>query len=199
MDKNTLDKEFWNTRWQNHETGWDIGYASPAIIDYMTSYPDKQASILIPGCGNAYEAQALLDLGFSNLTLVDIAPTLVKDLAKKHENDARIRVLCQDFFELTEQFDLVIEQTFFCALQPNLRPNYVQKMKQILKPTGKLIGLMFDKCFEQTGPPFGGSANEYKALFETEFTIEHMKLTDKSIEPRKGSELFVEFTNNKIA
>jgi thiopurine S-methyltransferase len=72
-------------------------------------------------------------------------------------------------------------------------------MKQILKPTGKLIGLMFDKCFEQTGPPFGGSANEYKALFETEFTIEHMKLTDKSIEPRKGSELFVEFTNNKIA
>ncbi|WP_231576788.1 hypothetical protein [Sphingobacterium sp. IITKGP-BTPF85] len=33
-----LDQNYWNTKWQNNQTGWDIGYASPAITAYMAQY-----------------------------------------------------------------------------------------------------------------------------------------------------------------
>lgn len=68
-----LDKTYWEQRYQNGETGWDIGYASPQIIDYFNSINTKEASILIPGCGNAHEAKELLKLGFTNISLIDIA------------------------------------------------------------------------------------------------------------------------------
>ncbi|MBP6047706.1 MAG: hypothetical protein KA530_11585, partial [Ferruginibacter sp.] len=53
---NPLDREYWDAQWQNKTTGWDIGHASPAITEYMAQYKNKDAAILIPGCGNAYEA-----------------------------------------------------------------------------------------------------------------------------------------------
>jgi 2-keto-3-deoxy-6-phosphogluconate aldolase len=65
-----------------NETGWDLGKASPAITHYMTQYRDKKAAILIPGCGNAYETEFLIDHGFTNITLIDIAPKAVEALKK---------------------------------------------------------------------------------------------------------------------
>ena len=59
MDKE-LDVAFWNNRWATGQTGWDIGYASPAITTYLQQYENKNAAILIPGCGNAHEAEFLI-------------------------------------------------------------------------------------------------------------------------------------------
>ncbi|WP_257091566.1 TPMT family class I SAM-dependent methyltransferase [Sphingobacterium sp. E70] len=96
MDILDLDKEYWDNRYKNRETGWDIGYASPALIEYAETVIPKEASILIPGCGNAYEAKALLDKGFKNITLLDIAPTLVnqvkKSLAKLHRSGLSAKI-----------------------------------------------------------------------------------------------------------
>ena len=57
-----------------------------------------------------------------------------------------------------------IEQTFFCAIDPQYRKDYVRQSNKLLKSKGKLVGLLFDFPIEQ-GPPFGGSISEYKALF----------------------------------
>ena len=192
MENNLINKDFWDDRWINQQTGWDIGYESPAIIDYMRGEENKNIKILIPGCGNAYEAKALIDLGFTNVTLIDISPTLVEAIQYKYKGIKQIHVKCEDFFELDEKFDLVIEQTFFCALDPFLRREYVTKMLDILTDSGKIIGLMFDIQFEKQGPPFGGSSAEYRKLFSDYFTISKMELSDHSIAPRKGTELFVE-------
>jgi hypothetical protein len=37
--KNMLDQAYWNTRWQNNETGWDMRQASPAIMEYYETIP----------------------------------------------------------------------------------------------------------------------------------------------------------------
>lgn len=192
MENNLINKDFWDDRWKNQQTGWDIGYASPAIIDYMRGEENKNIKILIPGCGNAYEAKALIDLGFTNITLIDISPTLVETVQRKYKGIKQIHVKCEDFFELNEKYDLVIEQTFFCALDPILRREYVTKMTDVLTDSGKIIGLMFDVQFEKPGPPYGGSSAEYRKLFSDYFTISKMELSDHSIAPRKGTELFVE-------
>ena len=94
-----LDKSFWNQRWQTGQTGWDIGYASPAIVDYFKNVVDKSVKILIPGCGNAYEAEALYDLGFRDITILDISDEAVLKLNNKFEHHDEVKIVCQNFFD----------------------------------------------------------------------------------------------------
>ena len=191
----TLDKMYWNQRWTTQQTGWDIGFTSPALMDYFQQLENKDARILIPGCGNAYEAEALLQLGFTNITLVDIAEDLVANLQQKFADQPQIRVLAVDFFELEEQFDYIVEQTFFCAIDPKQREEYVSKMAELLSEDGELFGLLFNRIFTQEGPPYGGDYAEYISLFRAKFKNVQMEICDKSIGPRAGTELFFSCKN----
>lgn len=185
-----LDQHYWDTRYQQNQTGWDVGYAATPLRNYVAQLTDTTVSILIPGCGNAYEAEALLALGFSDITLLDISPTLVENVKTKLRAYPSVKVLHGDFFEHSGQYDLILEQTFFCALDPELRPAYVQQMHRLLKPEGKLVGLLFDRDFVG-GPPFGGSAVEYQVLFEPFFTLHTFERAYNSIPPRAETELFI--------
>ncbi|AHF16937.1 methyltransferase domain-containing protein [Niabella soli] len=184
-----LNKEYWDSRWQNNETRWDIGYAAPAIRAYMETR-NRDAAILIPGCGNAYEAEMLLELGFHHITLVDISPVAVERLAVKFTNT--INCVCADFFEHNGHYEIILEQTFFCALDPSLRKKYVEKMHALLNPGGILAGLLFANEFPNPGPPFGGTAQEYRQLFQPGFKIQHLEVCYNSIPQRTGNELFIE-------
>jgi 16S rRNA A1518/A1519 N6-dimethyltransferase RsmA/KsgA/DIM1 with predicted DNA glycosylase/AP lyase activity len=52
---------------------------------------------LIPGCGNTYEAEYLLQEGFTNITVIDIAPTLVESLKQKFADNSSIKIIQADF------------------------------------------------------------------------------------------------------
>jgi hypothetical protein len=60
--------------------GFRLGISQLKLYRYF----NKDIAILIPGCGNTYEAAYLLEQGFTNVTVIDIAPTLVKILSKIH-------------------------------------------------------------------------------------------------------------------
>ena len=62
-----FQKDYWSSRWNNNETGWDLGHASPALVEYVEQLTDKNIKILIPGSGNAHEAQYLFKAGFKNI------------------------------------------------------------------------------------------------------------------------------------
>ncbi|REJ83782.1 MAG: methyltransferase domain-containing protein [Bacteroidetes bacterium] len=187
-----LDKDYWEKQWKQNQTGWDIGYASPPLTEYMNSYSDKDASILIPGCGNAYEAEALANAGFTDITLIDIAPSAVEILQKKFEAISSVKVLCEDFFRHEGEYDLILEQTFFCAIPPSRRMEYAEKSASLLKNDGIVAGVLFDRTFEQEGPPFGGCPCEYKPVLEPHFHISKMEECRNSIPQRAGSEVFIE-------
>ena len=189
--ENPLDQDYWNQRWEKNETGWDIGAAAPAIVEYMNQFPDKKAKILIPGCGNAHEAAYLVENGFRDITLIDIAPNAVKRLQEKFADHSTISILCEDFFQHNGNYDLIIEQTFFCAIPPFRRAEYVEKSAELLNENGKIIGLLFDKQFDQNHPPFGGCPCEYKPIFEPYFRIKTMDECYNSIPPRSKSEVFI--------
>ena len=194
MGTENFDAGYWDSRYNKSETGWDIGSVSEPLKAYIDQLPDKDISILIPGCGNAYEAAYLLQQGFTNVTLIDISTVLVMAIKEKFAAyiGKQLDVIEGDFFKLGKQFDLVLEQTFFCALHPSLREAYVQKMADIVKPGGKLAGVLFNRDFEG-GPPFGGHKEEYLALFSDKFIVKTMETCYNSIEPRRGNELFVLF------
>ena len=184
-----LDDNFWSERYLNGHTGWDVGEPATPLRTYIEQLTNKQIDILIPGCGNAWEAKLLCDLGFNSVTLIDISSHLVAMLRQKVEH-LPLTILHGDFFDHHGQYDLILEQTFFCALDPALRSQYVSKMHALLRPGGKLVGVLFDRMFEG-GPPFGGSKQEYEALFAPVFN--HVKLEPcyNSIEARLNSEVFL--------
>ena len=107
--------------------------------------------------------------------------------------DGKMKILCCDFFELNGQFDLIIEQTFFCALDPSLRQKYAVKMHSLLNSNGKISGLLFSFPLTDEGPPFGGSIDEYHTNFNKLFDIQTMEKCYNSIQPRKDRELFIIF------
>ena len=105
-----LDADYWSKRYLEQETGWDIGYGSTPLVEYLQSITDKNISILIPGCGNAHEAQWLLQNGFTNVTVLDISPVLTAALEERFKGQP-VNILTGDFFEHKGQYDLILEQT----------------------------------------------------------------------------------------
>lgn len=195
--ENKLDADYWDHQYKAKKTGWDLGTVSPPIKSYIDTLQYKNIAILIPGCGNTYEAEYLLDKGFTNITIIDIAPTLVQELKNKFDNNKSIKIILGDFFLHNGKYDLIIEQTFFCALSPQLRKNYVLKMHQYLSDQGVLAGLLFNRIFE-TGPPFGGNKEEYRELFKNYFEFLNFDQCYNSFGPRADSELFFEFKKKVI-
>ena len=149
---------YWQNRYENQQTGWDIGYPSTPLKEYIDQLTDHSISILIPGAGNAYEAEYLWQQGFQNATVVDIAAAPLKNLADRLPDFPSANLVHADFYDHQGQYDLILEQTFFCALSPGPenRQRYAKKMHELLKPGGKLVGLLFNFAFEKDkGPPHG--------------------------------------------
>ena len=193
MTMNNLDKTYWEQRYNDDKIGWNIGHPSTPIKNYIDQLTDKEIKILIPGAGNGYEAEYLWQNGFKNVYLLDIAEQPLLNFRKRVPEFPLDQILHSDFFKLNDRFDLIIEQTFFCALDPLLRSAYVKKMHQILKRKGKLVGLFFNFPLTDVGPPFGGDKNLYQELFSQSFSLTTLEMANNSIIPRQGKELFFIF------
>ena len=186
-----LNQDFWTGRYLSGLTGWDIGSVSTPVKEYVDQLKEKSQKILIPGGGNAYEAEYLFNSGFSNVYVLDISEIPLKNLLQRVPLFPQEHLIQEDFFEFTGKFDLILEQTFFCAIHPSKREAYVQKAADLLKPSGKLVGVLFNIPLNQDHPPFGGHEEEYRRIFKNRFEIEIMETAYNSIPPRAGNELFI--------
>ncbi len=193
----TTNAKYWENRYKAGKTGWDIGNASTPIIEYVNQLQTKNFKILIPGAGNAYEAEYLFNNGFSNVYILDIAKAPLKNFKNRNLNFPEEQILQQDFFKLNGKFDLIIEQTFFCVLPLDQRNAYTQKCHELLKNNGKLVGILFNFPLSESGPPYGGSKKEYLTYFSNSFFIEIMEPCYNSIEPRQGKELFIKMRKDE--
>lgn len=182
-------QQFWKERYDAGQTKWDLGQISPPLKSYIDQLQNKELSILIPGCGNAYEASYLFENGFKNVHVIDIVEEPLTAFQMKNPDFPSKQIICGDFFQLEQTFDLILEQTFFCAILPNQRENYIQKVSSLLNQNGKFVGLLFNREFEG-GPPFGGNKQEYLDLFTTYFSVVKMEDCYNSVAPRQGSEVF---------
>lgn len=192
-----LNSDYWETRYQNNEAGWDAGDITTPLKDYIDQINDKNIKILIPGGGNSHEFEYLITNGFKNVYVLDIAQSPLDNIKNRIDNCNSNQLIKSDFFEHNEKYDLIIEQTFFCALDPILRKNYVQKIKSLLNSNGKIAGLLFQFPLTEVGPPFGGSKDEYLQLFEKDFEIKTLETAYNSIKPREEKELFFIFTKKQ--
>jgi SAM-dependent methyltransferase len=187
-----LSPEFWSKRYQENQIGWDLKQVSPPIKEYIDQLTDKELQILIPGCGLGYEGEYLFKNGFTNVHLLDFSEEPILDFQKRNPTFPATQLHTGDFFTHKGSYDLILEQTLFCAIDPTLRAKYAQHASSLLKPGGKLVGVLFNRDFEG-GPPFGGNTAEYHTYFKAYFSEIAMESCHNSIEPRKDSEVFVKF------
>lgn len=181
MSENYLKKnrDFWNEKYIQNHTPWDINEAAPEIVKYFDKVFDKEKIkklIAIPGCGKGHDAFYIASKNFEVYGF-DFAEEAINFCNKKKDklNLEKIHFYNTDFFSLLgdnkwkEKFDFVIEHTFYCALNPSLKEKYIETINYILKKNGKLLGLFFIDPDKKDGPPFGSSLSEIRDLFKYGF------------------------------
>ncbi|GAA3630401.1 methyltransferase domain-containing protein [Flavivirga jejuensis] len=193
-DNNNDLETYWSKRYLDQSTGWDLGHVSEPIRCYVDQLKNKDIKILVPGAGNAYEAEYLYRSGFKNTYIVDISELPLNSFKDRVSDFPSKQIIHNDFFKLDSTFDLIIEQTFMCSFPPvdTIRPQYIKKMYDLLNANGKLVGLWFDIPLsgDLEKRPFGGTKSEYVALFSTYFKIKTLEEAYNSVSSRKGQELF---------
>jgi len=192
-NKADLEK-YWTERYKDQKTGWDIGYPSTPLKAYIDQLENKSIKILLPGAGNSYEAEYLHNSGFLNVYVLDIAQAPLDALLKRVPSFPKEHILKSDFFDLQGNFDLILEQTFFCSFPPTEqnRNNYSKQMHNLLSEEGKLVGLWFDIPLtgDMVKRPFGGTKDLYLQYLSPYFKTHTFAPCYNSIAPRAGSELF---------
>ncbi|MBL4651373.1 MAG: methyltransferase domain-containing protein [Flavobacteriales bacterium] len=191
-----LSSGFWNGRYLNNDTGWDMGGISTPIKEYINQLKNKNISILIPGGGNSYEAEYLHELGFKNVVVDDFSEQALTNINKRIPDFPKANLRQADFFSLTGKFDLIIEQTFFCAIDKSIRRKYAGQISNLLKENGKLVGLLFNAPLNTDKPPFGGNVKEYETYFSSLFNSIVIDNCYNSHPSRAGRELWINISNN---
>lgn len=190
----TLTPDFWESRYQEGTTRWDLGQAAPAFVSLLESEaaPPPGKTIVL-GCGRGYDALLFAQAGHE-VVAVDFAPSAIAE-ARELAQQANLTVefLQRDIFNLppsyTHTFDYVIEHTCFCALDPEKRPDYINLVSSLLKPTGELLAIFFTHQ-RSGGPPYGIQPSEIEELFTPQFEIIQLELIQNSVPSREGEEHF---------
>lgn len=188
------EKTYWTERYETQRTGWDIGYASTPLKEYIDQLDDKTLNILVPGAGNAYEAEYLWLKGFENVVIIDISEIPLKAFKKRNPDFPNGQLIHGNFFEHKGTYDRILEQTFFCSFVPTTenRSAYAQQMAALLKPEGRLVGVWFDfpMTRDMEKRPFGGDKSLYLSYLSPYFETVVFERCYNSIQPRQGKELF---------
>lgn len=186
-----LNQDFWENKYKANKIGWDLGEVSPPLKAYFDQLENKNLKILIPGGGNSHEAEYLFKQGFTNVYVVDVSKIPLENFKKRVPKFPDSQLIHANFFDLENTFDLIIEQTFFCAINPSFREKYALKMKELLHKKGKLVGLLFDAQLNEDHPPFGGNKKEYLKYFQPYFSVDIFTECYNSYPNRVGMELFI--------
>jgi len=162
------EASFWDERFERGFTPWDQAGVQPQFEAFAAAHPD--AAVLIPGCGNAWEAGWLAGRGRA-VRAIDFAPAAVASARAALGLHAAV-VEEADFYSYEPPFTpgWVFERAFLCALPPAQRERYAQRMAELLRPGALLAGYFFiDE--PQKGPPFPIERAALDALLAPYFTL----------------------------
>lgn len=191
------DAEFWENLYQTKRTPWELNRPAPPLMAFMqTPYaPKPPGRILVLGCGSGYDCMPFIEAGFE-VTGVDFARSAIQHthelFSKAGVNGTRGYLLERDFFEIHEYdqyYDYIFEHCVFSGLHPSRRRTYVFTIHDLLKPTGKHIGLWWILPETAAGPPFGLAKTDLYDLFDKKFNFDLVYEPHNSIPERKGQEL----------
>jgi cyclopropane fatty-acyl-phospholipid synthase-like methyltransferase len=166
----TRTARFWQQKYDDGLTGWDLGGAHPALSAALESgLLDGLDRVLVPGAGRGHDAVELAVRGH-DVTAVDFAPSAIEAVeANASARNVVVRTETRDLFSLFDRpggsFDAVFEYTCFCAIDPAMRDDYVRLVTHLVRPGGRLMMFAFPLNWSRPGPPHGMSLDELRTRF----------------------------------
>jgi SAM-dependent methyltransferase len=174
---------------------FDLGGPSPPLLDWLDEARPAPGRAVVPGCGRGHDALELARRGWE-ATGVDFAPAAIADAraAAARAGLATARFLEQDFFslgpELDGAYDLLFEQTCYCAIDPRRRDDYARTAERLLRPGGALLFVVFPVDGRAGGPPFNIGLAEVRERFAPAFEVLELAQPRRPSAPgRAGKEL----------
>tara|TARA_B100000965_G_scaffold329947_1_gene293557 strand:+ start:93 stop:713 length:621 start_codon:yes stop_codon:yes gene_type:complete len=197
---NVNHRNYWDSRYKNGNHSWNIGKPTPIFENWSNSISNKsKINICIPGCGMGYDALYLASEGF-NVYAFDFSIKAIEYLrSQASKKNIKLNVFCEDFFHINPKyfgyFDYILEYTFYCAIKPNRRLEYINLCHKLLKSRGIFIGIMLPIVKKDSikGPPFYVSKNELIDNFKDKFDINKISKSSLSIKQRMDIELYAEY------
>lgn len=184
---------YWSDKYRTHQDGWDIAGAAAGLISLVPKLKLPASRIVVLGGGGGHDAALFAQQGH-HVTLVDISPEAINKAKQAYGHLGQITFIESDLFDLPKEmygeFDIAVEHTCYCAINPSLRQVLVSQWKRLLSDNGFLLGVFFAMP-KRTGPPFGGSEWELQHRLKKDFQTIIWQRFRNSIKPRLGRELLV--------
>jgi SAM-dependent methyltransferase len=189
---------YWQGRFVKEDTPWELNAPSSVLMEALdeltvAGFDVAGKRTLSPGCGRGSDALELVRRG-AHVLAIDWSEVAVVSLRERHESiqltlPGSLDVLHGDFFDIpARSVDIVCEHTFFCAIDPSMRPKYVEAMAAWVKPAGFLVANLFVVSNEEArqlpnrsltkegkGPAFASTVEELQGLFSAHFIIRTLR------------------------
>lgn len=183
----------WKEAWKTGHTPWDAGASPPSLVDLLRRDLVPPGRVLVPGCGAGYDLATLAhpDREVIGLDLSEEARARFE--AAHRALPGRVIYEVTDFFSYEPEagFDFVWDYTFFCALDPEKRSAWSEKMTQLIEPSALLATLLFpfeDPISDRRGPPWPVNAAMVRSVLGDAFEEVEVTEVQESHEGRQGRE-----------
>ena len=174
--------EFWHNKWAANQIGFHLEDVNPLLVEFWKeTEPSYEKSVFVPLCGKSEDliwlASKHEDVQGVELSQIAVraffsehfyTPT-VTQINGQHElyQFDELSVYTGDYFTAPIQpVDIIYDRASLVALPAEMRVQYVERLKQLLQPGGKilLVTLDYDQD-EMAGPPFSVPKLEIDQLF----------------------------------
>lgn len=98
----TFDESYWSARYREGQTGWDAGSITTPLKAYFDQLTDREIEILIPGAGQAHEAEYLHRRGFLKVSVLDLSRAPLENLKTRVPEWPLGRLLQGDFSSIRD-------------------------------------------------------------------------------------------------
>jgi methyl halide transferase len=206
MSTDINESGYWDEAYRAERDGWDMGTPTPVFVDLLDRYGmdlrpiggtefsalGRTPRVLVPCSGRGYDALLFAERGW-DVTAVDFSAEPLSWLhAERGKRGVELRVLQADMFPLGKEypshFDLLLEYTCVCAIEPQRRTEFLRFAAETLRPGGILLALLFPVDGRPGGPPFSIDVEEFKTDAEAHFVLTHESTPATSVKPRLGKE-----------
>lgn len=200
-----MDAQFWINAWNEGRTNFHKNTYHEKLLEYFPQFhPREGQRVLVPLCGKTKD---LIWLHHQKLNVhgVELYENPVKDFFQEnsltdvkisndknfiHYSIPNLTISCGDFFKLSTEssYDYVYDRASLVALPSQMRRDYAQLIKKVLKKGGKylLIAYEYDQS-KMDGPPFSVTENEIHDLYADAFSITRMDEKRPDDGPRLAS------------
>ncbi|KHT40256.1 thiopurine S-methyltransferase [Vibrio sinaloensis] len=195
------DPEFWHSKWAANQIGFHLEDVNPLLIEYWKhTNPTHDSKVFVPLCGKSEDLVwlATKHADVQGVELSNIAvraffaehfyTPMVMPVNGQHElfQFDELSIYVGDFFTAPIQpVDIVYDRASLVALPQDMRGEYAERIKSLLKPGGRmlLVTLEYDQSL-MAGPPFSVPEQEVRSLYAG-YKITQLHRNDEADMPPK--------------